>query len=297
MAPAQRRAERCRTDNEVGGVSSAFSRIRRTAVVILATASVIFGGFPAARPTPNADAALFDISEQQEIQIGREVERQLAQKPGFVADAGLTRSLRETGRRLAAVSERPGLPWTYHVLRDDGVNAVAAPGGYVFATRGLFRFVKSRDELAFVIGHETTHVAHRHAVELAQRDLETQFGAAILVQIVFGGSYPAYVLTQIGRQLVHAQYSRDKESEADRYGVIYTRKAGFDPTQSLAFFDRLRTQQKSEPALARAFENHPELSTRRAAVCAELKTMGYRVVCPAGQASGIGAGGQSSVRH
>lgn len=242
-----------------------------------------FGGVP--RSAPNADAALFEISEQQEIQIGREVERQLAQKPGFVNDPGLTQYLRETGRRLAAISERPGLPWTYHVLRDDRVNAVAAPGGYVFATRGLFGFVTSRDELAFVLGHETAHVARRHAVELAQRDLETQFGAAILLRVVFGGSYPAYVLTQIGRQLVNAQYSRDKEYEADRYGVIYARKAGFDPTQSLAFFDRLRKQEKTEPALTRAFENHPETAARRSAVCAELRTMGYRVVCQTGSAS------------
>lgn len=239
------------------------------------------GASPVVGPMPIAMAALFTMSEQQEIQIGREVERQLAQKPGFIDDPRLTQYLGDIGHRLAAVSERPRLPCTYHILRDNGVNAIAAPGGYVFATRGLFGFVKSRDELGFVIGHETTHVAHRHAVELAQRDLEVQFGATILVQIVFGGSYPAYVLSQIGRQLIDAQYSRDKEYEADHYGVVYARTAGFDPTQSLAFFDRLRKQEKSQPGLARAFENHPETPARRAAICTELLGMGYHVVCPA----------------
>src|SRR5579864_4782676 len=254
--------------------------IRRIAILTLAVAFAIIGAFPVAGPTPVANAALLSMSEQQEIQVGREVERQLAQKPGFVDDPGLTQYLREIGHRLAAVSERPNLPWTYHILRDSSVNAIAAPGGYVFATRGLFGFVKSRDELGFVIGHETTHVAHRHAVDLAKRDMEVQFGAVILTSIVFGGSSSAYVLSQIGRQMIDAKYSRDKEFEADHYGVIYARNAGFDPTQSLAFFDRLRKQEKNQPGLARAFENHPETPARRAAICAELTGMGYHVVCP-----------------
>jgi predicted Zn-dependent protease len=256
-------------------------QIRRIAIVLLAGVLGISGTFPVAGPTPLANAALFSMNEQQEIQIGREVERQLAEKPGFVEGTGLTHYLSDVGRRLAAVSERPNLPWTYHVLRDDGVNAMAAPGGYVFATRGLFGFIKSRDELAFVIGHETTHVAHRHAVDLAEHDLEVQFGVTILTQIVFGGSYAAYVVSQIGRQMINAKYSRDKEFEADHYGVIYARKAGFDPTQSLAFFDRIRKQEKSQPGLAAAFENHPETPARRAAICTDLLRIGYHVVCPA----------------
>lgn len=254
--------------------------IRRITIVALAGVLALGGAFPWTGPTQVANAALFSISEQQEIQIGREVERQLAQKPGFVDDPALTQYLKGIGHRLAAVSERPNLPWTYHILRDSGVNAIAAPGGYVFATRGLFGFVKSPDELGFVIGHETTHVAHRHAVDLAQRDMEVQFGVTILTHIVFGGGYSAYILSQIGRQMIDAKYSRDKEFEADHYGIIYARKAGFDPTQSLAFFDRLRKQEKNQPGLARAFENHPETPARRAAICAELTGMGYRVVCP-----------------
>ncbi len=255
-------------------------KIRHVMIVALVVAFVTAGGFPAAGPIPVAQAALFSVSEQQEIQIGREVERQLAQKPGFVDDPGLTANLTDIGHRLAAVSERPKLPWTYHILRDSGVNAIAAPGGYIFATRGLFGFVKSQDELGFVIGHETTHVAHRHAVDLAQRDMEVQFGAMILTQVLFGGSWPAYMLSQIGRQMIDAKFSRDKEFEADHYGVIYARQAGFDPTQSIVFFDRLRTQEKAQPGLTRAFENHPDTPARIGAVCTQLTGMGYQIACP-----------------
>jgi len=254
--------------------------IRRIMIVAVVAALAIAGAFPVAGPTPAANAALFSVSEQQEIQIGREVERQLADKPGFVDDPGLTANLSEIGHRLAAVSERPKLPWTYHILRDSSVNAIAAPGGYIFATRGLFGFVTSQDELGFVIGHETTHVAHRHAVDLAQKDMELQFGAIILSQVLFGGGLAASVLSQIGRQMIDAKFSRDKEFEADHYGVIYARKAGFDPTQSIVFFDRLRTQEKTQPGLTRAFENHPDTPARIAAVCTELTGMGYHITCP-----------------
>lgn len=259
--------------------------VRRIAIVALAVAFMTAGTFPVAGPAPAANAALFSVSEQQEIQIGREVERQLAQKPGFVDDPGLTENLTEIGHKLAAVSERPKLPWTYHILRDSSVNAIAAPGGYVFATRGLFGFVKSQDELAFVIGHETTHVAHRHAVDLAQKDMEVQFGAVILSQVLFGGSWSASILSQIGRNMIDAKFSRDKEFEADHYGVIYAQKAGYDPTQSVAFFDRLRTQEKAQPGLARAFESHPDTPARIGAVCTELTGMGYHITCPVAPAS------------
>jgi beta-barrel assembly-enhancing protease len=255
-------------------------KIRRIAVIALVVAVVTAGAFPVAGPMPAAHAALFDISEQQEIQIGQEVERQLRQKPGFVDDPGLTQNLTDIGHRLAAVSERPNLPWTYHILRDSSVNAIAAPGGYIFATRGLFGFVKSQDELAFVIGHETTHVAHRHAVDLAKKDMEVQFGAVIFTTLVFGGGWPAYIGSQLGRQLIDAKFSRDKEFEADHFGVIYARKAGFDPTYSIAFFDRLRKQEKTQAGLARAFENHPDTPKRIGALCTELTGMGYQITCP-----------------
>lgn len=232
---------------------------------------------PLALLVPAAHAQLFSVSEQQEIQIGREVEKQLGQKPGFVDDPEQLRRIKEIGLRLAHVSERPNLPWTYHILNDKSVNALAAPGGFIFVTHGLLGFVKTSDELGFVLGHETTHVAHRHAVDLAQREMELRFGAILITQILFGGNYTAFQLSQIGTALIAAKYSRDKEFEADHFGVIYAKKAGFDPTASLAFFERLAKAEKTQPGLATAFENHPNTPDRITAIRAELREMGYQM--------------------
>ena len=232
----------------------------------------------AAPPMPSARAQFFGLSEQQEIALGRQVEAQVASKPGFVNDPERTRRVAGLAIRLAKVSERPNLPWTYHIVRDDSVNAFAAPGGFVFVNRGLLAFVKSKDELAFVLGHETVHVAHRHAVQLAQRNMEVQFGAVLLTQLVFGGSWTAYQLSQIATGLIGAKFSRDDEFEADHYGVIYARKAGFDPTASLTFFEHLQQVERTQPgALAHAFEDHPETPARIKAIRAQLQSMGYRV--------------------
>ena len=108
--------------------------------------------------------------------------------------------------------------------------------------------------------------------------MEVQFGAILLTQLVFGGSWTAYQLSQIATGLVGAKFSRDDEAEADHYGVIYAQKAGFDPTASLIFFERLEKLEKTQPsALAHAFEDHPDTPARIKALRSELQSMGYRV--------------------
>jgi predicted Zn-dependent protease len=253
------------------------SRIRWGAAAMAVAATLVLWTPPA----PQAHAQFFGMSEGQEIQIGRQVETEVASKPGFVDDPGLTKYVAGLGLRLARVSERPTLPWTYHIVRDKSVNAFAAPGGFLFVDQGLLRFVKSEDELGFVLGHETTHVAHRHAVDLAQRDMELQFGAVLLTQFVFGGSLAAYQISQLARGLIDAKYSRDKEFEADRYGVIYARKAGFNPVASLVFFERLAALDKSQPGLTNAFESHPDTPDRIKALREQLHALGYQVAAPA----------------
>jgi predicted Zn-dependent protease len=249
---------------------------RRRLITAMAAAFVAVV-LPFAPHSSVANAQLFTVSEADEIKIGHQVEAEVAKTYGFVNDPAKTRYVREIALKLAHVSERPNLPWTYHIVQDASVNAFAAPGGFVFVTKGLLPFVKSRDELAFVLGHETTHIAHRHAVDLAQKQMEMQFGAILITQLLFGGSMSAYQLSQIASGLLGAKYSRDKEYEADHYGVIFAKKAGFDPRASVSFFERLQGLEQKQGAIGSAFASHPPTPDRIKAVRNELRQMGYQV--------------------
>ena len=104
--------------------------------------------------------------------------------------------------------------------------------------------------------------------------------ADVLTQLIFGGSMTAYQLSQVARGLVDAKYSRDKEFEADRFGVIYARKAGSDPTASISFFERLQRMEKDQPGLVHAFEDHPDTPARIKSLRAQLRQIGYRTAGP-----------------
>ena len=96
--------------------------------------------------------------------VGSIVSEKLRDRYGVVQDKAIHKYVTLVGATLAAESSRPKLPWTFIVLDTDGVNAFAAPGGYVHITRGALALIKNEAELADVLGHEITHVTEKHAI-------------------------------------------------------------------------------------------------------------------------------------
>jgi predicted Zn-dependent protease len=81
--------------------------------------------------------------------------------------------------RLAAVSERPDLPWSFRVVDDPIVNAFALPGGFIYVTRGILAHFDSEAELAGVLGHEIGHVTARHSASQMSRQQLQQIGLGV----------------------------------------------------------------------------------------------------------------------
>ena len=102
------------------------------------------------------------ISEAEEIEIGRRGDAEIRREMGVYDDDELQRYVSGVGERIAGVSHRPNLPWTFTVLDAPAVNAFALPGGFVYVTRGLLAHLGDEAELAGVIGHEVGHVTARH---------------------------------------------------------------------------------------------------------------------------------------
>jgi hypothetical protein len=105
------------------------------------------------------------VSESQEIAIGKESDPAVIAEFGLYEDREIAAMVNEIGQKLAKVSHRPNLPFTFRVVDSPVVNAFALPGGYVYFTRGILAHFNSEAELAGVMGHEIGHVTARHGAE------------------------------------------------------------------------------------------------------------------------------------
>lgn len=168
------------------------------------------------------------VSQQQEIQMGREADPQIIATMGLYPDSSLQRYVQSLGDRLAAVSEKPELPWTFRLVDDHVVNAFALPGGFNYVTRGIMVHLNSEAQLAAVIGHEIGHVTARHSAEQMSRAQLAQVGLVAGVILApelsdFAGAASA------GLGLLFLKFGRDDERQADDLGLAYMVDAGFDP--------------------------------------------------------------------
>jgi len=204
------------------------------------------------------------------LRIAREIEGEF----GVVENPSLTRHITAVALRIATVSARAGLPWTFKILNTNEVNAVSLPGGFIYVTKGMLGFLRSTDELAFVLGHEIGHVVGRHHVQLLERD----FYFSIILSYLFGGNPDTARIANFARGLATRGFGREFEFEADRYGVIYSHKAGFNAVAALTFMERLRSAQSRDPSQFEVlFRTHPALGDRIVRVRTELRVLGYRL--------------------
>ncbi len=111
---------------------------------------------------PSAHRTLPLESSRAEILVGRHFDRLVVKRGGVYHAPALAAYVSRLGRRLAARSGRPGLPWTFRILDGDNITAHVAPGGFVYVTRGLLAHLNSEAELAALLCHEIGHVEGHH---------------------------------------------------------------------------------------------------------------------------------------
>jgi predicted Zn-dependent protease len=178
------------------------------------------------------------ISESQEIQMGREADGQLVASMGLYDDPDLQAYVQRIGENLAAVSERPHLPWTFRVVDEPVVNAFALPGGYIYVTRGILAYFNSEAELAAVLGHEIGHVTARHSVN--QMSKQQLAGLGLSLGRVIDPEMARYVdLAETPLGLLFLKFGRDDERQADDLGLRYMVKDGYAPAATMEVFDML----------------------------------------------------------
>ena len=194
------------------------------------------------------------ISKDEEVKLGQQAGDDFEHQYGRETDPRLNALVASIAKNLERVTEPPDYPYDYRVLADDTVNAAAFPGGRIYVFRGLINKVNSNpDEVAWVLAHETTHVSRQHAI----RRIEKQLGYETIIALVLGQSDAGKIASVVGG-LVLLDYGRDNEYEADRMGMLYSYKAGYDPTASVAVLELFQKLQKNEPSkLEIMFATHP----------------------------------------
>jgi predicted Zn-dependent protease len=168
------------------------------------------------------------MSEQQEVQLGRESDGQIRQEMGVYKDEALQRYIAGIGARLVPQAHRPDLPWTFTVVDEAAVNAFALPGGFIYITRGILPFLQNEAELAGVLGHEVGHVDARHSAQQYSKQVGAGLGLAV-AGIFAPSTQPLQGIAGAGLQMLFLKYGREDELQADQLGVGYAARAGWDP--------------------------------------------------------------------
>lgn len=195
----------------------------------------------------------------KEVKIGETIAPQIEAQFTVLTDVDANERVERILERIVAVCDRKDLVYFIKILDEDPVNAVSLPGGYIYVFRGLIEKADSDDELAGVIAHEVGHITARHSVKRMQGAY-----AAMLLQIastqtsgqVAGG-------VNLALNSLFMEYSQADEFEADRLGVKYLKKAGYDPEAMVAFLQKLKAESEREPLRRYSYwKTHPNLSQR-----------------------------------
>ena len=238
----------------------------------------ILGGARPALPTPGAAPAanpggdvfsmlmqsIEQIDEAKEIQIGKQVAAVLLGSKPLSPDMAMQRYVNQLGRWISLQSSRPGLPWTFAVLDDPGFNAFAAPGGYVFVTKGLMGKVADEAELAGILAHEISHVtAKHHLMAMSKAARAGLLSQAISSQLKnnLAGQVSGQLLA-LSRDVYTKGLDQNDEFDADRGGVALAARAGFDPYGLLAVLQELRTAAPNDALFALSLSTHPAPQVR-----------------------------------
>lgn len=219
------------------------------------------------------------VSESREIEMGKQNYVPARQQQGgdYVIDPELTAYVQSVGNKLAAVSDRK-LPYEFVVLNDSVPNAWAMPGGKIAFNRGLLYELNSEAELAAVLSHEIVHAAARHGAKSIESGMLLQGAVLAAGAATRDSRYAPLVVggAQLSTQLISTKFGRDDESEADHYGMIYMKRAGYDPAAAVTLqetFVRL-SQGKKSSFIQGLFASHPPSEQRVADNKATLAEVG-----------------------
>ncbi len=211
------------------------------------------------------------VSQAEEMQLGLTEFEKLKKATPISKDPAINQMVQRVGNRIAAAaqSDMPHAKWEFVVFDEPKTaNAFCLPGGKVGIYTGILPITKDEAGMATVIGHEVAHAVARHGAERLSEALLLQLGGVALSTAMRNNTEKARALaltaygvtSTVGMVLPH---SRSHELEADRMGLIYMARSGYDPQQAVAFWQRFAEYGKQQGGPRIEFlSTHPVDTTR-----------------------------------
>ena len=207
------------------------------------------------------------LSSRDEATLGLQSFQQILTQSDVVESGPEVEQVTRVARRLAAAtgSDSTNYQWAVSVIRSPMANAFCLPGGKIAVYTGILALTKTDAGLAAVMGHEMAHATARHASQrLLQQDLfqTAMMGAAVSL----GDMEPQQRRAVLGALGAGAQFgvilpfSRDHEREADEMGILYMARAGYDPLESIRFWERMAQAGGDQPP--QFMSTHPSHGSR-----------------------------------
>jgi beta-barrel assembly-enhancing protease len=212
------------------------------------------------------------ITLEDEYRIGRMIVRGLRDSDQILDDPEVAEYIRAVGMRLSSQAQAGRQQFDFFVVKDNGINAFALPGGFVGINSGLLLETRNEGELASVLAHEVAHVTQRHIARSIAEQSRTGLvsTAAMLAAILLGAAAGGGDMAMAGMAAAQSiaiqnqiSFTRENETEADRVGIGFLAEAGFDPNAMPAFFETIgRRAGSSEGMIPEMLRTHPVSTTR-----------------------------------
>jgi predicted Zn-dependent protease len=201
-------------------------------------------------------------SVEHEIALGKQLSAELERQVKLADDPILSEYVNRVAQKIARQSDA-ALPVTVRIVESGDLNAFTLPGGHIYLNSALLKLTESEAELAFILAHEIGHVAARHATKEASRNQLLQVGS---VPLMILGGWSGMAVRQLAgttERLGALKGARGSELEADRLGLDFLDKSGYDPSAAIDMFERIESAERKVPGrLKRLWSDHPITASR-----------------------------------
>lgn len=214
---------------------------------------------------------LLFVSSGQMAQLAASAWSDLKKQEKVTTDPKYTRRMARVAPRVIAASGNDPSKWEVQVFESKALNAFALPGGKIGFYTGILDIMDNDDQIAVVMGHEVAHVNYNHSGERYSQSTLAQTGLTVAQVALSGSEYQNQIMGVLGMGAslgVILPYSRRHELEADKFGLRYMHRAGYDVDQAIVFWNKMASMKSGAPP--EILSTHPSDATRIAQLQREI---------------------------